>query len=257
MRHGKKFNHLSRKAGHRRALLCNMASQLVVNKRIKTTVAKAKALRTYVEPVITKSKTDTTHSRRMAMRYLQSKEAVNELFTTVADKVGDRPGGYTRVIKADFRAGDGAEMAYIELVDFNDVYTVDKPKTKKKRRRRGKKGGSGAGTATAAAATAVAADKVAETTEEVDEVVEDTVDSVEETVTETTETVVEEVTETAEAVEETVADAADIVAEEVTETTENVEEAADEISQAQASAEAEELAENTGEKTVSEEGEEE
>lgn len=138
MRHKKSFNHLGRKVGHRKAMLTNMACSLVEHKRITTTVAKAKALKIFVEPIITKSKVDSTHSRRMAFRYLGHKEAVTELFSVVAPKVGDRPGGYTRIIKTGFRLGDAAEMCMIELVDFNDVYTSGE-KTKKTRRRRGGK----------------------------------------------------------------------------------------------------------------------
>ncbi|MBK7232897.1 MAG: 50S ribosomal protein L17 [Saprospiraceae bacterium] len=119
MRHGKKFNHLSRKKGHRVALLRNLAGALIQHKRIKTTLAKAKALRVYVEPIITKSKSNSTHSRRIVFGYLNNKEVVAELFGNVAIKVADRPGGYTRVIRTGFRKGDGAEMAIIELVDYN------------------------------------------------------------------------------------------------------------------------------------------
>lgn len=135
MRHGKKINHLSRKAAHRKSLLSNMAGQLIIHKRIKTTVAKAKALRKYVEPLITKAKNDTTHSRRIVFGYLGHKEPVKELFVTVADKIGDRPGGYTRIIKLGNRLGDNAEMAMIELVDFNELLLEDKKKGKGKRKR--------------------------------------------------------------------------------------------------------------------------
>lgn len=137
MRHGKKFNHLGRKAPHRKAMLSNMACSLIEHKRINTTVAKAKALRLFVEPILTKSKEDTTHNRRTTFRYLQSKEAVTELFDEVAPKIADRPGGYTRIIKTGFRLGDAADMAMIELVDFNEVYSTEK--TKKKTRRGRKK----------------------------------------------------------------------------------------------------------------------
>lgn len=138
MRHGKKFNHLSRKAGHRRAMLKNMASSLILNKRITTTLAKAKELRKYVEPIITKSKADDMNARRVAFRYLQDKYAVQELFSSVSGKVGERNGGYTRIIRLGNRLGDNAETALIELVDFNDLYTQGKSKTTtKKRRRRG------------------------------------------------------------------------------------------------------------------------
>lgn len=138
MRHGKKFNHLKRKSGHRKALLQNMAISLIEHKRINTTLAKAKALRLYVEPIITKSKTNTTHSRRIVFSKLNNKEAVKELFEVVAEKVADRPGGYTRVIKTGFRRGDGAELAMIELVDFNDIYNVG-AKTSKGKSRRGRR----------------------------------------------------------------------------------------------------------------------
>jgi ribosomal protein L17 len=139
MRHGKKINHLGRKSAHRQALLSNLASSLIINKRISTTVAKAKALRKYVEPLLTKSKDDTTHSRRTAFSYLQNKESVQTLFGEVASKIGDRPGGYTRIIKlAATRLGDNAEMCFIELVDFNTLYTKEgaAKKTKTRRSRR-------------------------------------------------------------------------------------------------------------------------
>ena len=151
MRHGKKFNSLGRQQGHRRALLRNLSSALIEHKRINTTLAKAKSLRVYIEPLVTKAKTDTTHSRRVVFSYLQNKEAIKELFGAVANKVGDRPGGYTRVIKTGFRKGDGAEMAMIEFVDFNDVYSNAKEEKKTGRRRRKKKSGAAAGAATAAA----------------------------------------------------------------------------------------------------------
>lgn len=136
MRHGKKFNHLGRKAAHRKAMLANMACSLIEHKRIKTTVPKAKALRKYVEPLITKSKNDTTHSRRTVFSYLKQKEAITELFGDIASKVANREGGYTRILKTGNRLGDNAEMCIIELVDFNDVYTTDKPKKKSKSTRR-------------------------------------------------------------------------------------------------------------------------
>ncbi|HTJ52370.1 MAG TPA: 50S ribosomal protein L17 [Cyclobacteriaceae bacterium] len=139
MRHGKKINHLGRKSAHRHALLSNMASSLILNKRITTTVAKAKALRKYVEPLITKAKDDTMHSRRTVFSYLQDKESVSTLFGEVASKVADRPGGYTRIIKlADTRLGDNAEMCLIELVDFNTLYSKEEV-VKKAKTRRGKK----------------------------------------------------------------------------------------------------------------------
>lgn len=136
MRHNKAINHLGRKSGHRKALLSNMASSLILKKRIITTVAKAKALKSYVEPLITKSKEDTTHSRRVVFSYLKNKEAVTELFRTVAPKVADRPGGYCRVLHVGFRKGDAAEMALIELVDFNEAALAAAPKEAKKTTRR-------------------------------------------------------------------------------------------------------------------------
>ena len=139
MRHGKKFNHLGRKAAHRKAMLSNMACSLIEHKRIKTTLAKAKALRVYVEPLLTKSKEDTTHSRRVVFSYLKQKEAITELFGDVAAKIANRPGGYTRILKLSNRLGDNAQMAYIELVDYNGEYTTDKPKRKKARRAKKKK----------------------------------------------------------------------------------------------------------------------
>ena len=138
MRHGKKFNHLGRKAAHRKAMLSNMACSLIDHKRINTTVAKAKALKQYVEPLITKAKNDSTHSRRVVFSYLRQKETIKELFGAVSTKVGDRPGGYTRIIKTGNRLGDNAEMCMIELVDFNDVYTNGKETKKTKTRRRKK-----------------------------------------------------------------------------------------------------------------------
>ena len=141
MRHNKAINHLGRKSGHRKALLANMATSLILHKRIQTTVAKAKALKMYVEPLITKSKEDTTHSRRMVFSYLKNKEAVTELFRTIAPKIADRPGGYTRVLKTGFRYGDGADMALIELVDFNEaaLASTAKKAAKKTTRRSSKK----------------------------------------------------------------------------------------------------------------------
>ena len=142
MRHNKNFNHLGRQAGHRKAMLSNMASSLILHKRIETTVAKAKAVRMFVEPLVTKSKEDTTHSRRVVFSYLKQKEAVTELFRTIAPKIASRPGGYTRILKTGFRLGDGADMCIIEFVDFNEAYTLGvapaaaaeaKPKTRRSR----------------------------------------------------------------------------------------------------------------------------
>lgn len=157
MVHGRKVNHLGRKHSHRKAMLSNMASSLILNKRITTTVAKAKALRKYVEPLITKAKSDTTHSRRTVFSYLQNKESVTTLFSEVASKIGERPGGYTRIIKfGDTRIGDNAEMCLIELVDFNTLYTKDavakKAKTRRSRRG-GKKEDEGVETASEADTT--------------------------------------------------------------------------------------------------------
>ena len=138
MRHGKKVNHLGRTSSHRKAMMSNMATSLIMHKRITTTVAKAKALRKYVEPLITKAKNDTTHSRRMVFSYLQDKNAVTELFREISQKVGDRPGGYTRILRTGFRIGDAAEMCIIELVDYNENYSQNKggKKTAKKSTRR-------------------------------------------------------------------------------------------------------------------------
>lgn len=141
MRHRKKFNHLGRKAAHRKAMLSNMATSLIIHKRIKTTVAKAKALRIYVEPLITKAKTDETHSRRVVFSYLQDKAAVTELFREIGPKVADRPGGYTRILKTGARLGDNAEMCIIELVDYNEAMLSakeDKAKSTTRRSRRKK-----------------------------------------------------------------------------------------------------------------------
>ncbi|MEN8224353.1 MAG: 50S ribosomal protein L17 [Bacteroidota bacterium] len=187
MRHGKRFNHLSRTSAHRKAMLGNMASSLIIHKRIKTTVAKAKALRTYIEPLITKSKTDSTHSRRVVFSYLKDKDAVTELFREISVKVADRPGGYTRIIKIGPRQGDNAEMALIELVDFNENLLDAKAKGPKKTRRRK------AGGAKKQEGEALAAEQTVETAEEV--------------VEESTDTAAEEgeekaAEETAEAVEE-------------------------------------------------------
>ena len=150
MRHNKNYNHLGRQAGHRKALMSNMASSLILHKRIETTLAKAKAVRQYVEPLVTKSKEDTTHSRRVVFSYLKQKEAVTELFRTIAPKIANRPGGYTRILKTGFRLGDAAEMCIIEFVDFNDAYTLGttptaataaeaKPKTRRSRKSTAKK----------------------------------------------------------------------------------------------------------------------
>ena len=139
MRHGKKFNHLGRKTAHRKAMLANMACSLIEHKRINTTLAKAKAVRQFVEPLITKSKADTTHNRRVVFSYLRDKYAVTELFREVATKVADRPGGYLRIIKLGNRQGDNADMAMVELVDYNELYNPNSKKKKSTRRRGSKK----------------------------------------------------------------------------------------------------------------------
>ncbi len=141
MRHGKTVNHLGRTSSHRKAMLSNMASSLITHKRISTTLAKAKELRKFVEPLITKSKNDTTHNRRIVFGYLKSKEATKELFRTVSVKVADRPGGYTRIIRTGYRLGDNAEMCMIELVDFNEIYggKAEKKAKTTRRSRSGKK----------------------------------------------------------------------------------------------------------------------
>lgn len=197
MRHGKKIAHLGKTAPHRKAMMANMASSLIEHKRINTTVAKAKALKKFVEPLITKAKSDTTHNRRVVFSALRNKYAVSELFRDIAEKVADRPGGYTRIIKVGSRLGDNASMALIELVDFNDTYVADKPTKKRSRRRGGKKN--------AETPAAVEAEVVEDVVEEV--AVEETPnaeESVEETeVSEsTTEEVAEDTTETTSEAEE-------------------------------------------------------
>ncbi|PIB36408.1 50S ribosomal protein L17 [Reichenbachiella sp. 5M10] len=184
MRHGKKFNHLGRTASHRGAMLSNMASSLILHKRITTTVAKAKALRKYVEPIITRAKDDTTHSRRVVFSYLQNKESVKELFGEVADKVATRPGGYTRIFKTGTRLGDNADMCIMELVDYNELLLQETAPAKAKTRR-SRRGGSKA----AEASTAVEA-----------EVVEEAVEAKE--VTETPEAKTEDTTENSESADD-------------------------------------------------------
>jgi large subunit ribosomal protein L17 len=191
MRHGRKFNHLSRTSAHRKAMLSNMASSLILHKRINTTTAKAKALRVYIEPIITKSKTDTTHSRRMAFSYLQNKEAVNELFRNVSVKVMDRPGGYTRIIKTYNRKGDNAEMCMIELVDFNPLMLDSKTERKTTRRSRKKTSSETAGATAQQVNEIVKVDDVKEAIEEVKAEAE-----------EVKEAVIEETKEATQAVEE-------------------------------------------------------
>jgi len=177
MRHGKKFNHLSRTAPHRKAMLSNMASSLILSKRITTTVAKAKALRKYVEPLLTRAKDDTTHSRRTVFSYLQDKETVTMLFGEVAEKIANRPGGYTRIIKTGNRLGDNADMCIIELVDYNELMLKEAKPAKAKTTRRSRKGGSSGAKSEEAVATdaAVEAEVVEEKTETTeDAVVEET-----------------------------------------------------------------------------------
>ena len=158
MRHNKAVNHLGRKSGHRKATLANMASSLILHKRIETTVAKAKALKPYLEPLVTKSKEDTTHSRRIVFSYLKDKNAVSELFRTIAPKIADRPGGYLRILHTGFRQGDAAEMALVEFVDFNEAALAAPKEAKKTTRRSRKKAAEAAPAAEAPAAEAPAAE---------------------------------------------------------------------------------------------------
>ena len=244
MRHGKKFNHLGRTASHRAAMLSNMASSLIIHKRIVTTVAKAKALRVYVEPIITRSKEATTHNYRTAFSYLQDKVAVTELFTVVGGKVASRPGGYTRILKTGNRAGDNAEMAMIELVDFNEFFegfNEDKKKSTTRRSRRG-----GASTPKVAAPKAEVAEAVVVAPAIEDAVVETVV--AEEVVAET---IVEVAAE--EVVVETVADVAaeEVVVETVAEV------AAEEVDVPAEEAAPEAPADETPETPAAEEGSEE
>lgn len=180
MRHGDKINNLGRTASHRRALLSNLAIALIEHKRITTTLAKARALRRYIEPLVTKAKDNTTHSRRVVFSYLQNKEAITELFGNVAAKVGDRPGGYVRVIKLGFRRGDGAETAMIEFVDFNEVYNLKDAVggESKKKTRRGRRKSAGAPLVALTPAVVAAAEEPVQ--EVVEEVVAPLVDAAEE-----------------------------------------------------------------------------
>ena len=182
MRHRKKINHLGRKSQHRQAMLSNMASSLILHKRIFTTVAKAKALRVYVEPLITKSKEDSTHSRRTVFAYLQNKHAVSELFREVSQKIANRPGGYTRILKTGFRPGDAAEMCFIELVDYNTnmLKTTEDAAKKTRRSRRGKKSSEAAPKAASPKTEEKPADKAPEKAEETQEVAAKTDASAEE-----------------------------------------------------------------------------
>ena len=163
MRHNKKFNHLGRKSAHRQAMLSNMAASLILQKRINTTVAKAKALRMYVEPLITKSKDDSTHARRIVFSYLQSKEAVTELFREISVRIGDRPGGYTRILRTGNRLGDNAEMCMMELVDFNEAMLATKDEAQKGRKRRSRRSAAKKTEEVAAAPAAPKANKKSET----------------------------------------------------------------------------------------------
>jgi large subunit ribosomal protein L17 len=183
MRHGKKVNHLSRTASHRKAMLANMASSLLIHKRITTTVAKAKALRKYVEPLITKSKTDTTHSRRTVFSYLQDKEAIIMLFDEVSDKVADRPGGYTRIIRTGYRLGDNAETCMIELVDYNELLLKETDDSKSKTRRSRRRGKKSSGDSTESKPK-VEATKVEESVAEDIEPISEEIKSEEDTTTE-------------------------------------------------------------------------
>lgn len=215
MRHGDKINNLGRTASHRRAMLANMAISLIEHKRITTTLAKAKALRKYVEPLVTKAKSNTTHSRRIVFSYLQNKEAIKELFGPIAEKIGERPGGYVRVIKLGFRRGDGAETAMIEFVDFNELYNPNAGKVKqtKKTRRGGRKSSATpAVVAETAAAPAVPAEEAVEAIAD-EPAVEEAVAQAEEAV-EQVETAAEEVEETVAEADEEVTDAAETPAEE-------------------------------------------
>lgn len=209
MRHGNKVNHLGRKTGHLKAMLSNMACSLLEHKRITTTLAKAKSLRVFVEPILTKSKNDTTHSRRLVFSHLQNKEVVTELFRDIALKIATRNGGYTRIIRTGFRLGDNAEMCIIELVDYNDIYTNEKAKKTTRRSRRG----GGATTPSVSGETDVE-DVVSDEAVAEETIVEDTVE--EEVVVEdadTEEAVVEEVVTEEAVVEEAVVE--EVVAEEV------------------------------------------
>ena len=197
MRHSKVINHLGRTSSHRKAMLANMAISLIIHKKITTTVAKAKALRTYVEPLITKSKDDSTHSRRVVFSYLQDKKAVAELFREISPKIGERPGGYTRILKTGNRIGDNADMCIIELVDYNEGMLASSEATKAKATRRRRATKKKPETAAAVAETT--------TTPKEPETVAEVVDAVEEVVAEVEETyeTPEEIVETAEVTEET------------------------------------------------------
>ena len=193
MRHGKKINHLGRTASHRKAILSNMGTSLILHKRISTTLAKAKELKKFVEPLVTRAKEDTTHNRRIAFSYLKSKEAIKALFGEVIEKVGTRPGGYTRIIKTGFRLGDNAEMCIIELVDFNELMLKDAAPAKKTTRR--SRRSTGAAESTPASAAPKAAAVVEETPAVEAEIIEETPVAEAEVVEETTAPVAEAATE--------------------------------------------------------------
>ncbi|NDA99300.1 MAG: 50S ribosomal protein L17, partial [Flavobacteriia bacterium] len=218
MRHGNKVNHLGRKTGHLKAMLSNMACSLLEHKRITTTLAKAKSLRVFVEPILTKSKNDTTHSRRLVFSHLQNKEVVTELFRDIALKIATRNGGYTRIIRTGFRLGDNAEMCIIELVDYNDIYTNEKAKKTTRRSRRGGGGITPSVSGETDVEDVVSDEVVAEDTVVQDAIVEDVVSEevvVEETVAEDTvvqDAIVEDVVSEEVVVEEVVAE--EVVAEE-------------------------------------------
>jgi len=217
MRHGKKFNHLSRTAPHRKAMLSNMASSLILHKRITTTVAKAKALRKYVEPIITKAKDDTTHSRRVVFSYLQNKESVTVLFSEVAEKVANRPGGYTRILKTGNRLGDNADMCIMELVDFNELMLKEAAPEKKTRRSRRGKGTSAETTPvvetteTSTEETEAIEEPIAEATIEEAEVIEEPTTEEKEAETVAEETIVEDAAAVPETSDDVVAEAGDEV----------------------------------------------
>ena len=201
MRHNKKVNHLGRKSAHRKAMLANMASSLIIHKRISTTLAKAKALRSYVEPLITKGKSDTTHSRRVVFSYLQDKDAVSELFREISAKIADRPGGYTRILKTGNRLGDNAEMCIMELVDYNEAMLAAKDDAAKSKKRRSRRGtGKKDETVAAAPAKAKATEKAKPADKKEVKVVEDAVvveEVVEAPVAETEATTEEPIADTA------------------------------------------------------------
>ena len=225
MRHGKKLNHLGRKSAHRKAMLSNMAASLIEHKRIKTTLAKAKALRVYVEPLITKAKKDTTHSRRVVFSYLQNKEAIKELFGAVAARVGDRPGGYTRILKIGNRLGDNAEMAIIELVDFNELAPGKAPSGGGSRRRRRRKKKSTTRVVEEQSPAVPLTDEVEEEVDLIEEQVEEVeaaVEAVENEVDEAVEEVEEAVSEVETETRSVMEDIVDEVEDEVQELTEEV-----------------------------------